>query len=367
MNYLSELGTGSLENHSSNGPSYSVNLGHGEWGFDQPLHIPGLVQAWDLGVGQLPPPEPQFMPCTYEDTIMVSPEPSSSMTARTASPETNITTPETSSTPMVRRGSRRSSKERNHEALLQSVANAKRQVIFTDPSAKPLSVQKRKEKQKVMSGDHEYSRHMRLAHEGRSWRWQVIDPCEKNLWPIFAMKTPISDCKRCSSGKLYGHNYNAAAHLRRCHFPELGKEGSRAGRSGGKHPHIRYLEYAYMKLVEVRRDLPAATSDPLNALERTGLESRTQFRIKGAKANSPPLDPISEACAFYNCHKELLSPFLQEYLSSAEKCAKPGSSAAAARDVASSIGDGQPQLLFSFNTPIFTTHEDTEHVHYEYA
>lgn len=153
-----------------------------------------------------------------------------------------------------------------------------------------------------LSGDHEYARHFKLVHEVQGWRWQVIDPSEKGLMPQFPVRFGISQCKNCQSNKLYGINYNAAAHIRRVHFkstPSI-KGGSKGGSSGGAWPEIRYLEYYHMKLVHVQvldtPKTPGKTAKEGVDYIRSGREQATIYReASGKRHSSVPANESSHA------------------------------------------------------------------------
>ncbi|KGQ04184.1 hypothetical protein BBAD15_g10570 [Beauveria bassiana D1-5] len=142
---------------------------------------------------------------------------------------------------------------------------------------------------KELSGDHEYVRHFKLVHEPEGWRWEVIDPRSKGLRPLFHIPFDIADCKNCQLRKLYGINYNAAAHIRRVHFKSTphSKKGHRGGSSGGAWPEIRYLECYYMKLVHIRQ-ISQNTVKPKEGIdyERTGREQATIYREPNSRRHS---------------------------------------------------------------------------------
>ncbi|KAM3511283.1 hypothetical protein MY11210_005084 [Beauveria gryllotalpidicola] len=153
--------------------------------------------------------------------------------------------------------------------------------------------------EKELSGDHEYVRHFKLVHEPEGWRWEVIDPRSKGLRPLFHIPFDISDCKNCQLRKLYGINYNAAAHIRRVHFKSTpnSRKGHRGGSSGGAWPEIRYLECYYMKLVHIRQ-ISQNTVKPKEGIdyERTGREQATIYREPNSRRHSSVPAAATSGC-----------------------------------------------------------------------
>lgn len=123
-------------------------------------------------------------------------------------------------------------------------------------------------------GRHELSRHTERAHNQDRRVWICIDASPG--------KDMLANCKSCRTHKRYGAYYNAAAHLRRCHFNpkkegRRGKGGAdRAGKGGGDQPPIEELKKHWMKEVEEhlprQDDMGADLADASDETEQSELE-----------------------------------------------------------------------------------------------
>lgn len=265
--------------------------------YAEPVLAPAQAHAFSLGSQQvnhtnpasyptdsLVSNQPNFItdppaPCNYSDTAG---SPSSSAMSRSASQRSG-------SSANSRRSAQQERSLRNLQATNERALNT-----FILPSHRRSLVQnslkvekrrstprKRDEKRRcelcptLFSGEHERNRHFKLVHATEGWRWQIICPTEKWLQPHPGLKSPLQDCKNCCEWKLYGANYNAAAHLRRCHFKVDADTRNLAGNSGGCWPPIRYLEYSYMKLVKVEM---ISGQRGQKAYRRLGEEKHTELR-----------------------------------------------------------------------------------------
>ena len=98
-------------------------------------------------------------------------------------------------------------------------------------------------------GDHELRRHIERHHSTIRRVWVCQNRFDRPGW--------LDGCKACRTGKSYGANYNAAAHLRRAHFnPCKSKRGGRnkksegrGGMGGGNEPSMEVLkDYMFERL-----------------------------------------------------------------------------------------------------------------------
>ncbi|KAK0642979.1 hypothetical protein B0T16DRAFT_174722 [Cercophora newfieldiana] len=84
-------------------------------------------------------------------------------------------------------------------------------------------------------GEHELRRHTEAKHKPTVKKWICRDPDLVGISHSETATKPLSDCKHCSSRKLYGAYYNAAAHLRRTHFRvKQTRKGLGGSKNGGK-------------------------------------------------------------------------------------------------------------------------------------
>ncbi|KAK2609092.1 hypothetical protein QQS21_002319 [Conoideocrella luteorostrata] len=110
-------------------------------------------------------------------------------------------------------------------------------------------------------GEHELRRHRNSKHKEFIKKFVCRDPETVGLFSDVKAVIPLSSCKSCCTGKMYGAYYNAAAHLRRTHFkPKSNRRGprnmrrhsdeKRGGKGGGDWPSMNDLK-VWFKEVEI--------------------------------------------------------------------------------------------------------------------
>ncbi|TQV95955.1 C2H2 finger domain-containing protein [Cordyceps javanica] len=100
-------------------------------------------------------------------------------------------------------------------------------------------------------GEHELRRHTHARHAALVRRWVCREPPRRHPNQPWT-SVPLNTCKSCMAQKSYGAYYNAAAHLRRAHFPP-----TRNGKSASDWPSMSVLK-EWMQEVCVA---PDATSE----------------------------------------------------------------------------------------------------------
>ncbi|KAF2013244.1 hypothetical protein BU24DRAFT_424247 [Aaosphaeria arxii CBS 175.79] len=123
-------------------------------------------------------------------------------------------------------------------------------------------------------GTHELERHIARKHNKSRKAFICIDTSSDKKF--------LANCKQCRNGKVYGADYNAAAHLRRKHFypRPRGLKGKptekRGGIGGGDDPPMDVLRKHWIREIEVEgRETAtlAADSTPNNALQTSDYET----------------------------------------------------------------------------------------------
>ncbi|KAI9858199.1 MAG: hypothetical protein M1813_007848 [Trichoglossum hirsutum] len=117
-------------------------------------------------------------------------------------------------------------------------------------------------------GGHELRRHMDRVHMPTRRVWITVDISKAENVASSTMvgeastldlpEKPLADCKSCREGKKYSAYYNAAAHLRRCHFNTLAQRRARwstqqlqrSSTGDRKYPPIQVLR-PWIKDIEV--------------------------------------------------------------------------------------------------------------------
>jgi len=136
-------------------------------------------------------------------------------------------------------------------------------------------------------GDHELRRHMEREHAQVRKMFVVKDISKDGQF--------LGKCKACQSGKRYGQDYNAAAHLRRQHFSQTGTdEKKKKGSFNTSSPDMAELR-KWIKEVEVAVDDGEYSPEVLQATDVSKADNpRESFDKQSTRAREGEEEPISQ-------------------------------------------------------------------------
>ena len=135
-------------------------------------------------------------------------------------------------------------------------------------------------------GDHELRRHMEREHSRLRKMFVIKDISEDGQF--------LAKCKACQSGKRYGQDYNAAAHLRRQHFTHRTDEKKKKGSFNTSYPDMAELR-KWMNEVEVEVDDGEYHTEELQATDVSKADNpRVSVKKESASANEGEEEPISQ-------------------------------------------------------------------------
>ncbi|KAG6013094.1 hypothetical protein E4U54_007100 [Claviceps lovelessii] len=149
-------------------------------------------------------------------------------------------------------------------------------------------------------GEHELRRHINARHSHVVRKYVCRDPASVGLSSTVSLIRPLSECKACTSGKAYGTDYNAAAHLRRTHFrskPLRGRnkrpgDERRGGNGGGSWPPMCELKPWIMEVSVVCAEDDAAaaapTISPLQLDDGANHDNHVMALVAGDDISHPP-------------------------------------------------------------------------------
>ena len=193
--------------------------------------------------------------------------------------------------------SRTSSSFGSHQVVRQRSADGQMKEVVSIPKAQYARPHYEKIKclkcNKRCKGDHEMRRHFDAKHAINRKVWVCVD--------ISPKKDYLSSCKNCVQQKQYGAYYNAAAHLRRCHFKRDKKKSKskpehKASNSGGDWPHMDTLKH-WMKEVDlfVPENMPDRDSenDSIDDGKLSGSNSHSPNTLHCTSMNVPMCSPAA--------------------------------------------------------------------------
>lgn len=135
-------------------------------------------------------------------------------------------------------------------------------------------------------GDHELRRHMEREHSRLRKMFVIKDVSEDGQF--------LAKCKACQSGKRYGQDYNAAAHLRRQHFSHGTDEKKKKGSFNTSYPDMAELR-KWMSEVEVVVDDAEYFTEESQATDVSKADNpRVGVNKESANTNEGEEEPISQ-------------------------------------------------------------------------
>jgi hypothetical protein len=189
----------------------------------------------------------------------------------------------------------------NEVARLGRTATIKHRYSRFNPPPKYIRPECSTCKQKFR-GEHELNRHNKRHHASLKQLWICIDGSVTGARHSDSMEAriPLKDCKRCREKKRYGAYYNAASHLRSCHFfprdrgpKSKGDNENRAMRKHGEdRPNMTFLKAFWLRAVMEDEDGNVVETSP----EKTAAGTWDHNHVRGLPIimGNPDLDGPEE-------------------------------------------------------------------------
>jgi len=244
----------------------------------------GVSTTIATGPGMIEKEEQKYQASRMEDSESLATCPNTTTAGKTAQPESGDGMGTTGNLPA---GGRVLAASKPGKSGPKYAAVSATKPSYTRPPHPRVYCERCNESPDGFRGDHELRRHMEREHAPLRKMFVVKDISKDGQF--------LAKCKACQSGKKYGQDYNAAAHLRRQHFHQAGTdEKKKKGSFNTSSPDMAELR-KWIKEVEVVVDDGGYPTEELQATDVSKAHNpRESFDKQSTSASEGEEEPTSQ-------------------------------------------------------------------------